>query len=91
MKYNRRDIPKLEAEIKALIKAEGSDETKAVEDLVAEYVSPNTGLIYNTKTGKLKLAEGYVFDANGDIVLLDNIANPGTGMIYKDGKLVPAE
>ena len=42
MKYNRRDIPKLEAEIKALIKAEGSDETKAVEDLVAEYASPST-------------------------------------------------
>ena len=78
--YNRRDIPKLEAEIKALIKAEGSDETKSVEDLVSEYTGPSTGLIYNTETGKLELAEGYVFDANGDVVLLDDITGPGVGM-----------
>ena len=80
MKYNRRDIPKLEAEIKALIKAEGSDETPGVEALVQEYTGPSTGLIYNTETGKLELAEGYVFDANGDVALLDDITGPGVEM-----------
>lgn len=77
MKYNRRDIPKLEAEIKAMIKAEGSDETPGVEELVQNYTGPATGLIYNTKTGKLELAEGWMFDVNGDIVMLDDITGPG--------------
>ena len=40
---------------------------------------------------KLELAEGYIFDNDGNVVLLDDVTGPGTGMIYKDGKLVPAE
>ena len=49
------------------------------------------GLIYDPNTGRLKLAEGYIFDNGGNLVLLDNVNNPGAGMIYRDGKLVPAE
>lgn len=80
MKYNKRNIPKFEAEIKALIEQEGSDETARVEALVQKYTGPGVGLVYDPETGKLNLAEGWVFDKNGDIVRLDDITGPGVGL-----------
>ena len=88
---NKREIPEMEKKIKELIIAEGSDETRKVEELVQRITGPAAGLIYDPNAGRLKLAEGYIFDNDGNLVLLDNVNNPGAGMIYRDGKLVPAE
>ena len=88
---NKREIPEMEKKIKELIIAEGSDETRKVEELVQRITGPAAGLIYDPNTGRLKLAEGYILDNGGNLVLLDNVNNPGAGMIYRDGKLVPAE
>ena len=90
-RYHRTEIPKLEAEIKAMIAAEKDDESPNVVELVQNITGPNAGLIYDPESGKLELAEGYIFDNDGNVVLLDDVTGPGTGMIYKDGKLVPAE
>lgn len=88
---NKNKIPEMEAEIQALIAKRGKAECKEVEDLVAVYTGPGTGLVWVEETGKLELAEGYIFDNDGNVVRLDDVTGPGTGMVYKDGKLVPAE
>ena len=90
-RYHRTEIPKLEAEIKAMIAAGKDDESPNVVELVQNITGPNAGLIYDPKSGKLDLAEGWIYDNDGYVVPLDDVTGPGTGMIYKDGKLVPAE
>lgn len=88
---NRNEIPAAEAKIKAEIAERGTSECKEVEALIDTYIGPATGLVWDEDTEKLELAEGYIFDNDGNVVLLDDVTGPGTGMIYKDGKLVPAE
>lgn len=88
---NRREIPAAEAKIKAEIAERGTSECKEVENLIDIYTGPAVGLTWDEDTEKLELAEGYIFDNDGNIVLLDDVTGPGIGMIYKDGKLVPAE
>ncbi len=88
---NRREIPAAEAKIKAKIAERGTAECKEVEALIDTYTGPAVGLVWNEDAEKLELAEGYIFDDDGNIVPLDDVTGPGTGMIYKDGKLVPAE
>lgn len=88
---NRREIPEMEARIKEMIATEGTDESQKVEALVQRVTGPAAGLIYDPDTGHLNLAEGYIFDSAGNVVLLDDVTGPGTGMVYRDGKLVPAE
>ncbi len=88
---NRNEIPAAEARIKEAIARMGTPECKEVESLIDNYTGPAVGLIWNEDAEKLELAEGYIFDNDGNVVLLDDVTGPGTGMIYKDGKLVPAE
>lgn len=88
---NRREIPAAEAKIKAEIAERGTAECKEVEALIDTYTGPAVGLVWIEDAKKLELAEGYIFDNDGNVVLLDDVTGPGTGMIYKDGKLMPAE
>ena len=88
---NRREIPDLEARSKEMIATEGTDESQKVEALVQRVTGPAAGLIYDPDTGHLNLAEGYIFDNAGNVVILDDVTGPGTGMVYRDGKLVPVE
>lgn len=88
---NRKEISEMEARIKEMIAAEGTDESQKVEELVQQVTGPAAGLIYDPDTGCLNLAEGYIFDNAGNVVLLDDVTGPGTGMVYRDGKLIPAE
>ena len=88
---NKREIPEMEMKIKAEIAERGTAECKEVENLIDIYTGPAVGLTWDEDTEKLELAEGYIFGNDGNIVLLDDVTGPGTGMIYKDGKLVPAE
>lgn len=93
--YNKNQIKELEAKIAAAIATDGSDETPGVENLINEIAGPGTGLIYRPGPcgipGSLELAEGYIYDNDGNIVMLDDVTGPATGMIYRDGKLVQAE
>lgn len=93
--YNKNQIKELEAKIAAAIKADGSDETPGVEKLVGNIASPNTGLIYKPGAdgapGHLEIAEGWIVDEHGNIVKLEDVSGPGTGKIYKDGKLADAK
>lgn len=79
--YNIKEINELEAKIAAAIAADGSDETPGVENLVSEIASPNTGLIYKPgpdgAPGHLIVAEGWVPDADGNIVKLEDVTGPG--------------
>lgn len=77
MRYNKRQIPKLEEKIRELIKKEGSDETKKVEEVVQYVTGPNAGLIYDPETGSLRLAEGWVYDEEENIVPVDEVIGPG--------------
>lgn len=88
---NRKEITEAEVRIKTIIAKMGTSECKEVENLIDIYTGPAVGLTWDEDTEKLELAEGYIFDNDGNIVLLDDVTGPGTGMIYKDGKLVPAE
>ena len=88
---NKREIPEMEMKIKAEIVERGTSECKEVEALIDNYTGPAVGLVWNENSEKLELAEGYIFDDDGNVVLLDDVTDPSTGMIYKDGKLVPAE
>ena len=88
---DRKEIAEMEVKIKEMIAAEGTDESQKVEELVQQVTGPAAGLIYDPETGHLNLAEGYIFDNTGNVVLLDDVTGPGTGMVYRDGKLVPVE
>lgn len=88
---NRKEITEAEVRIKTIIAKMGTSECKEVENLIDIYTGPAVGLTWDEDTEKLELAEGYIFDNDENIVLLDDVTGPGTGMIYKDGKLVPAE
>ena len=88
---NRKEIPEAEVRIKEIIAKMGTPECKEVENLIDIYTGPAAGLTWNEDAEKLELAEGYIFDNDGNIVPLDDVTGPGTGMVYKDGKLVPAE
>lgn len=59
---NLRDLPKLEAELKAIEAEPGMDE------LLQRCTGPDTGLEYDDKTGKLNIVPGWHADSNGDIV-----------------------
>lgn len=78
--YNKNQIKELEAKIAAAIATDGSDETPGVENLINEITGPGTGLIYTPgpdgAPGNLKIADGWMADANGNIVPLENFA-PG--------------
>ncbi len=88
---NRKEIPEAEVRIKEIIAKMGTSECEEVENLIDIYTGPAVGLTWNEDAGKLELAEGYIFDNDGNIVPLDDVTGPGTGMVYKDGKLMPAE
>ena len=71
MKYNKNDIAKLEAEIKEFL---GTPEEDKVID---KYTGPDTGLEWDENAKVLKLAESYMFDADGFIVRRDDVTGPG--------------
>lgn len=93
--YNKKDIGLLEVKITATIASEGGDETPGVEKLINEITGPSTGLVYQPgpggSPGSLHLAEGWIFDNDGNIVRLEDATGPATGMVYRNGKLVKAE
>lgn len=59
---NQKDIPKMEAEIKA---AEGEP---GQQELLQRYSGPDTGLEYDDETDRLLIADGWHADASGNIV-----------------------
>lgn len=93
--YNKNQIAELEAKIANAIKEDETDESDRVTELVASIASPNTGLIYKPGNdgapGHLIIAEGWIVDEHGNIVKLEDVSGPGTGKIYKDGKLADAK
>lgn len=93
--YNKKDIPGLMTKIAISIANAGTDEAPGIEKMIARITGPNTGLIYKPGSrgtpGNLELAEGWIFDSNGNIVRLEDATGPATGEIYKDKKLVDAQ
>ena len=93
--YNKNQIAELEARIAAAIKEDGTDESERVTAVVADIASPNTGLIYKPgpdgSPGHLAIAEGWAVADDGRIVNLEDATGPGSGMVYRDGKLVKAD
>lgn len=89
--YNRKDMAELEAKLKEAIDTDGTEKRPDAQKLFSDITGPGTGLIYEYDEQKLHLADGWIFDNDGNIVKLDDVTGPGTGMVYKDGQLVPAE
>lgn len=71
MKYNKNDIAKLEAEIKEFLATPEEDK------VIDKYTGPDTGLVWDEDAKVLKLAESYMFDADGFIVRRDDVTGPG--------------
>ena len=68
---NVKDIERMEKE---LAEAKGTDGYESLRD---SYEGPDTGLDYDEDTGKLKIAEGWIADENGNIVPRDEVTGPG--------------
>ena len=68
---NVKEIEKMEAELSA---AKGTD---CYEKLRDKYEGPGVGLDYDEDTGKLRIAEGWIADENGNIVPRDEVTGPG--------------
>lgn len=73
---NKRDFAAIEAEIKA----SGCD-----EEVLQKYTGPGVGLMYDDKAG-LKVAEGWAFDVEGNLLNIEQATGPATGMIYDSDK-----
>ena len=69
--YNKKDIARMEVELKESIGGPNYD------TLLQDYTGPGVGLIWDEDTGKLRLADGWIFDDNGDIVEKDAVTGPG--------------
>ncbi len=92
--YNKNQITEFEAKIAAAIKEDGTDESQRVEDMVAEITGPQTGLIYTPgpdgAPGTLSPADGWDYDADGNLIDVDRLTGPGTGKVFRDGHIVDA-
>lgn len=70
--YNKKDIPMLEEK---LVSAAVGGEIP--QDLMDSITGPGTGLLYDEDSAKLRLADGWIFDDEGNIVERDSVTGPG--------------
>lgn len=75
MKANIKDFQRIEKRI-AQVKAEVDTDTTMAEQekeerfmsVLNHYTGPDTGLVWDDKTGKISIASGFHADADGNIV-----------------------
>lgn len=88
---NVKDIPKYTAEIRAAIDeaiaSYGTPNSPAVDELVAKYTGPATGLWWDAGKKSLFIAKGWCEDEDGNIVDPVECTGPATGLEYRDGKV----
>lgn len=75
MKANIKDFARIEKRI-AQVKAEVDTDAKMTEaekeerfmSVLNHYTGPDTGLVWDDKTGKISIASGFHADADGNVV-----------------------
>lgn len=75
MKINVKDFERIEKRI-AQVKAEVEADTKMTamekdakfESVLGHYTGPDTGLVWDDRTGKISIAPGFHADADGNVV-----------------------
>lgn len=75
--YNKNDIPELEKRIKSVVGSDGQATGPDGQRIIDEITGPSTGLIWNQDEHSLSLADGWIFDDNGDIVNRDTVTGLG--------------
>lgn len=81
------DIAKGTKKINAAIAEAGTRDNEKVDDLIAFYTGPATGLYWNEGECKLMIAKGWCEDEDGNIVDPFECTGPATGLEYRDGKV----
>lgn len=88
------DIKMMEAQLNAAIDeaiaSNGTKESPAVDDLMANFTGPGTGLYWDAANRKLCIAEGHCLDENGYVVDPRDVTGPATGLEYRNGRVVKA-
>lgn len=80
--YNLKDFPAIEKEFAAVVDEPGH------EVLEAKYCGPNTGLIYDEATKKIKVHSEWAPDADGNIVNILKNTGPATGKTLHDDGVI---
>lgn len=74
--YNKKDMKKLEEKLKQGINIDGTFKEPWASKLLDDVTGPTTGMIYEYDEQRLHLADGYVFDSDGNIVRRDSVTGP---------------
>ncbi len=74
--YRKKDMPELEAKLKEGINTDGTFKEPWAAKLLDDVTGPSTGLVYEYDEQRLHLADGYVFDDDGNIVRRDDATGP---------------
>lgn len=82
-----KDIETGTKKINAAIAEAGTRDNEKVDDLIAHYTGPATGLYWSEGDCKLKIAEDWCEDEDGNIVNPYECTGPATGLEYRDGKV----
>lgn len=69
-------MKELEARLKEVINTDGTFKEPSADKLLDDITGPSTGMVYEYDEQRLHLAEGYMFDENGDIVRMDDVTGP---------------
>lgn len=75
MKINVKDFERIEkriAQVKAEVEADAQmtaqEKDAKFESVLGHYTGPDTGLVWDDRTGKISIAPGFYADADGNVV-----------------------
>lgn len=77
--FNKKDMPEIEDKLKKLIDTDGTFKEPCAEKYLKDVTGPSSGLVYEYDEQRLHLADGWTFDADGNIVQADDITGPSAG------------
>lgn len=75
MKINVKDFERIEkritqvrAEVEAYTQMTAQEKDAKFESVLGHYTGPDTGLVWDDRTGKISIAPGFHADADGNVV-----------------------